>query len=107
MEITQYSVVLVNLDPALESKIKKTRLCVVVSPDEMNKYLNTIVLAPVTTTLKRYPTRVSIEHEGKKGAIAFDQILTADKARVLKVSGKLSKSEIKSCKDVFREIFID
>ena len=107
MEIIQYSIVLVNLDPTLGSEIKKTRPCVVISPDEMNKYLNTIVIAPMTTSLKRYPTRVAVEHEGRKGMIVIDQIRTVDKIRILKVSGKLTKSEIKACKDVIRETFVD
>lgn len=107
MEITQYSIVLVDLDPTLGSEIKKTRPCVIVSPDEMNKYLNTIVLAPMTTNFKRYPTRVVVEHDGKKGMIVIDQIRTVDKARILKVLGKLTKSEIKACKEVIRETFVD
>ena len=64
MELKQYMIVLVNLDPTIGSEIKKTRPCVIVSPDEMNKYLNTIVVAPMTTTLKKYPTRVLVEHNG-------------------------------------------
>jgi len=107
MEITQYSIVLVNLDPTLGSEIKKTRPCVVVSPDEMNKYLNTIVLAPMTTNLKKYPTRVAVEHDGMKGMIVIDQIRTVDKVRIQKVLGKITKSEIKACKDVIRETFVD
>ena len=107
MEIIQYSIVLVNLDPTLGSEIQKTRPCVVVSPDEMNKHLNTIVLAPMTTNLKRYPTRVAVELDGKKGMIVIDQIRTVDKVRILKVMGKLTKTEIKSCKEVIRETFVD
>lgn len=80
MDVEQYSIVLVNLDP-IGSEIKKTRPCVVISPNEMNKYLNTIVLAPMTTNLKRYPTRVPVQHSGKKGMIAVDQIRTIDKDR--------------------------
>jgi mRNA interferase MazF len=107
MEIMQYSIVLVNLDPTLGSEIKKTRPCVIVSPDEMNRYLNTIVLAPMTTNLKRYPTRVAVEYDGKKGMIVIDQIRTVDKVRILKVLDKLTKVEIKNCKDVIRETFVD
>jgi mRNA interferase MazF len=107
MEITQYSIVLVNLDPTLGSEIQKTRPCVVISPDEMNKHLNTIVLAPMTTNLKRYPTRFAVELDGKKGMIVIDQIRTVDKVRILKVLGKLAKTEIKSCKEVIRETFVD
>ncbi len=103
----QYSIVLVDLDPTLGSEIKKTRPCVVVSPDEMNKYLNTVVLAPMTTNLNRYPTRVVVEFDGKKGMIVIDQIRTVDKVRILKVLGKLTKTEIKACKEVIRETFVD
>ena len=73
----------------------------------MNKYLNTIVLAPIITNLKRYPTRVSVEQDGKKGMIVIDQIRTVDKVRILKVLGKLTKSEIKECKQVIKETFVD
>jgi len=107
MEIIQYSIVLVNLDPTLGSEIKKTRPCVIVSPDEMNKHLNTIVLAPMTTNLKRYPTRVEVDHDGKKGMIVIDQIRTVDKVRILKALGKLTKTEIKACKEVIKETFVD
>ena len=107
MEINQYSIVLVNLDPTLGSEIQKTRPCVIVSPDEMNKHLNTIVLAQMTTNLKQYPTRVPVEHDGKQGMIVLDQVRTVDKVRVLKVLGKLTKSEIKTCKDVIRETFVE
>ena len=98
---------MVDLDPTTGSEIKKTRPCVIVSPDEMNKYLNTIVLAPMTTNLKRYPTRAAVEHDGKKGMIVIDQIRTVDKIRILKVIGKLTKSEIKTCKNVIKETFVD
>ena len=107
MEIKQYSIVLVNLDPTTGSEIKKTRPCVIISPNEMNKYLNTIILAPMTSNLNQYPTRVKIEHDGRKGMIAIDQIRTVDKSRVLKILGKLSKIEIKTCKEVIKETFVD
>jgi mRNA interferase MazF len=107
MELKQYSIILVNLDPTLGSEIQKTRPCVIVSPNEMNKYLNTIVIVPMTTNLKEYPTRVAVSHEGKKGMIAIDQIRTVDKKRILRVFGKLNKTEIKLCKDIFKETFVD
>lgn len=107
MGIIQYKVVLVNLDPTIGSEIKKTRPCVIVSPDEMNKYLNTIVIAPMTTNLKNYPTRISIVHNKKKGKIAIDQIRTIDKKRIVKVFEKLTLSEIKNCKKVIKETFVD
>lgn len=106
MELDQYSIVLVNLDPTIGSEIKKTRPCAIISPNEMNKYLRTIVLAPMTTNLKEYPTRVKIIHNQKKGMIAIDQIRTVDKSRIIKVFEKLSNSEIKNCKKVLDETFV-
>jgi len=107
MDLNQYSIVLVNLDPTIGSEIKKVRPCVIVSPNEMNKYLNTIVLAPMTTNLKKYPTRVSVKHNGKKGMIAIDQIRTVDKVRIIRVFESLTKGEIEKCKDVIKETFVD
>jgi mRNA interferase MazF len=107
MELNQYSVVLVNLDPTMGSEIKKTRPCVIISPDEMNKFLRTIVIAPMTTTLKAYPTRVPVESNGKKGMIVIDQVRTIDKQRVLNVFDPLKQSEIDHCKEVLKETFVD
>ena len=107
MEINQYRIVLVNLDPTVGSEIRKTRPCVIISPNEMNKYLRTIVIAPLTTNLKKYPTRVSVEHHNKKGMIVIDQIRTVDKKRIIKTFDNLSKSEIKNCKGIIKETFVD
>ena len=107
MDLNQYAIVLVNLDPTIGSEIKKTRPCVIISPNEMNKYLNTIVLAPMTTSLKKYPTRVSVNHNGKKGMIAIDQIRTVDKTRIVKIFENLTNSEIEKCKAVIKETFVD
>ena len=107
MELKQYAIVLVNLDPTIGSEIKKTRPCVIVSPNEMNKYLNTIVLAPMTTNLKKYPTRVSVNHNEKKGMIAIDQIRTVDKTRIVRIFENLTNSEIEKCKAVIKETFVD
>lgn len=107
MELKQYSIVLVNLDPTIGSEIKKTRPCVIISPNEMNKYLNTIVLAPMTTNLKKYPTRISVKHNGKKEMIAIDQIRTVDKIRIIRVFENLTKSEIEKCKEIIKETFVD
>ncbi len=103
MEITQYAVVLVNLDPTVE----KTRPCVVISPNEMNKYLRTVVVAPMTTIENSYPTRVPVKHNGKKGMIAIDQIRTIDKKRVIKRFKDLSEKEIQACKEVIKETYVD
>jgi len=107
MEITQYQIILANLDPTIGSEIKKTRPCVVISPNEMNKYLQTIVIAPMTTSSKSYPTRVEIKHENKIGWIVLDQIRTIDKQRIIKDLGKLSKPEIKVVKAILKETYID
>ena len=107
MELVQYQIVLVNLDPTIGSGIKKTRPCVVISPNEMNKYLRTIVIAPMTTSSKKYPTRVEIKHDNKIGWIVLDQIRTIDKQRIIKQLGRLSKPEIKELKNIMRETYID
>jgi mRNA interferase MazF len=107
MEINQYQIILVNLDPTIGSEIKKTRPCVVISPNEMNKHLKTIVIAPMTTSSKNYPTRIEIKHDNKIGWIVLDQIRTIDKQRILKDLGRLTKPEIKELKSVMKETYID
>ena len=107
MEIKQYQIILVNLEPVIGSEINKTRPCVVISPDEMNNHLRTVVIAPMTTSSKNYPTRVEIKHEKKTGWIVVDQIRTIDKHRIIKSLGKLSRSEIMEVKSVLKETFID
>ncbi|RUA23666.1 MAG: type II toxin-antitoxin system PemK/MazF family toxin [Bacteroidetes bacterium] len=107
MELEQYQTVLVNLDPTIGSEIKKTRLCVIISPDEMNKYLRTIIIAPMATSSKRYPTRIEVKHDGKIGWIVVDQIRIIDKQRIIKILGSLSKPEVKELKSVIKETFVD
>jgi mRNA interferase MazF len=107
MEINQYQIILVNLDPTIGSEIKKTRPCVVISPNEMNKFLNTVVIAPMTTSSKNYPTRIEVNYDGKIGWIVLDQIRTIDKQRIIKDLGGLTKSEISELKSVLKETYID
>jgi mRNA interferase MazF len=107
MEIIQYQIVLVNLDPTIGHEIKKTRPCVVISPNEMNQYLKTIVIAPMTTSEKSYPSRIPVLHNGKMGMIALDQIRSVDKSRVQKLLGHLSTIEIESLKGLIKETFVD
>ena len=107
MEISQYQIILVNLDPTLGSEIKKTRPCVVISPNEMNKFLNTVVIAPMTASSKNYPTRIEVRHDNKIGWIVLDQIRTIDKQRIIKDLGRLTKSEINELKSVLKETYID
>lgn len=105
--MNQYEVVLVNLDPTIGSEIKKTRPCVVISPNEMNKYLNTIVIAPMTSSSKSYPTRIEMNSNNRKGWVVIDQIRTIDKERITKKIGKLTDSEILKIKSVIKETFVD
>lgn len=107
MELNQYQIVLVNLDPTIGSEIKKTRPCVIISPNEMNKYLRTIVISPMTTKSKKYPTRIEVKHDNKIGWIVLDQIRTIDKQRIVKSLGRLSKPEIKELKSILKETYID
>lgn len=107
MDLKQYQIVLVNLDPTVGSEIKKTRPCVIISPNEMNKFLQTIVVAPMTSSSKTYPTRIEINHDNKKGWIVLDQIRTVDRQRITKVLGNLTEKEIRKVKEVLKETFVD
>lgn len=107
MEIRQYQIILVNLEPTVGSEINKTIPCVVISPDEMNNHLRTVVIAPMTTSSRNYPTRFEIKHDNKIGWIVLDQIRTIDKQRILKDLGKLSRPEIKEVKAILKETFVD
>lgn len=103
----QYDLVLVNLAPAIGSEIRKTRLCVVISPDEMNKNLRTVVIAPDTSSEKRYPTRTLIDQEQVKGMVALDQVRTIDKQRIIKTMGRLEWDSIKKVKEIIKETYVD
>ncbi|HXK00214.1 MAG TPA: type II toxin-antitoxin system PemK/MazF family toxin [Gelidibacter sp.] len=106
MEINQYEIVLVNLDPTIGSEMKKTRPCVVISPNEMNKYLQTIVIAPFTSSSKPYPTRVEIKQAKTKGWIVLDQIRTVDRIRIIKKLGHLTTKEIETVKTILMETYV-
>ena len=107
MELTQYEIVLVNLDPTIGSEMQKTRPAVILSPNEMNKYLNTVVIAPMTSSSKSYPTRVEVNHNKTKGWIVLDQIRTIDRQRISKKLDKLTDKDIKKVKNILKETFID
>ncbi len=107
MDLKQYQIILVNLDPTIGSEMKKTRPCVIISPDEMNNYIETIVVAPMTSSSKNYPTRVEIKHNKTKGWVVIDQIRTIDKKRVIKIFGFLSDKEITNVKSTIKETFVD
>ena len=87
------------------SEMKKTRPCVIISPNEMNRYLQTIVIAPMTNS-KSYPTRVPVKHNRKKGWVVLDQIRTIDRIRIVKVLDNLREKEIENLKDVIHETYV-
>ena len=103
----RFDIFLVRLDPTVGTEIQETRPCVVVSPDQINPYLSTVIVAPMTTGSRNYPMRVSCQFDGKKGRIVLDQIRTVDKARLIKKLGTLSKSERKRVLRVLAEMFAE
>jgi mRNA interferase MazF len=105
--LEQYQIVVVNLDPTVGSEIRKTRPCVIVSPDEMNDVLKTVVIAPITSQTRNYPSRVEFNFEGAQNWIVLDQIRTIDKSRVLKVIDYLPKKSIFQVKNVIKVMFVD
>ena len=107
MDLKQYQIVLVNLDPTIGSEIKKTRPCVIISPNEMNKYLNTVIIAPMTSQSKKYPTRIEVKHYNKKGWIVLDQIRTIDNQRIYKILNHLTTEEIEKVKNTIKELLVD
>jgi mRNA interferase MazF len=104
MEIKQYAVHWINLDPTLGSEVSKTRPCVILSPDEMNRYIKTVIIAPLTHTIKSYPSRVVCEINGEKGSIMLDQIRTVDKLRIGGLICKLAVSEVNEVKFVINQM---
>ena len=91
VNVSRFDIYYVNLDPTIGSEIKKTRPCVVISPNEMNHNIRTVIIAPLTSKLRNYPTRVPCRVEGKQGQIVIDQIRTVDKVRLVKKIGTLNK----------------
>ena len=107
MEISQYSIYLVNLDPTIGHEIKKTRPCLIISPDEMNQNIKTVIIAPMTTKSRKYPTRVPVTVQNKKGWIVLDQIRTIDNQRLIKKIGKIKHETIKEVRNIIKEILDD
>ena len=103
--VNRGEVYLVNLDPTIGSKVQKTRPYVVVSPDEMNQYIRTIVIAPMTTKPRNYKSRVAINFDDKQGQIMLDQIKTIYKKRLITKLGILSVKELKAVLSVLQEMF--
>ena len=105
--VKRFDIFLVNLDPTLGSEIQKTRPCVVISPDEMNRHVATVIVAPMTTKGREYPTRVACQFQGKDGQIVLDQIRTMDKTRLVKILGEISLDEQKTVLDTLAEMFAE
>jgi mRNA interferase MazF len=106
MEIKQYEVYWVNLDPTVGKEMKKTRPCVVLSPDEMNKFIGTVIIAPLTSTVRNYPSRVKYALQNKQSMIALDQIKTVDKVRLQKKISPLDKATILLVKRVLEDMLV-
>ena len=107
MEIRQYHVYLVNLDPTIGHEIKKTRPCLIISPDEMNDNIQTVIIAPMTTKSHKYPTRVQLTFQNKKGWVVLDQIRTIDNKRIIQKIGIVNNKTIIEIKKVLKEMLVD
>jgi len=107
MVVKRFDVFLVNLNPTVGSEIQKTRPCVVISPDEMNRHITTVIIAPMTTKGKQYPTRIACQFQGKNGQIVLDQIRTVDKNRLVKKLGRISQDEQKMLLATLAEMFAE
>ena len=105
MGVSRFDVFLVNLDPTVGGEIRKSRQCVVVSPDEMNRHVRTVVVAPLTTAGHRYPSRAPVRFASRDGQVVVDQLRTVDKARLAKRLGALDEREAAAVLDVLREFF--
>ena len=102
----RFDVYLVNLDPTQGREIKKTRPATIISPDEMNDHISTVIIAPMTTKGRDYPTRVSCIFQGKQGQIILDQIRTVDKSRLVKHLGKINRSTAEEALGILQEMFL-
>ena len=103
--VRRYDICLVSLDPTQGSEIRKARPCVVISPDEMNRHIRTVIIAPMTSTRRDYPSRVNVTFQRKKGQVALDQIRTVDKSRLVRRLGVLPDARAREVADVLREMF--
>ena len=106
MELKQYHVYLVNLDPTIGHEIQKTRPCLIISPDEMNRHLQTVMIAPMTTKSHNYPSRVSLAFTGKQAWIVLDQIRAVDRRRLVKELGKITALQTQKVKSTLKEMLV-
>lgn len=107
MVAERFDVYLVNLDPTVGSEIQKTRPCLIISPDEMNRYIATVIVAPMTTKGRMYPTRVVCQFGGKDGHIVLDQIRTVDKVRLVRWLGRIAADTQAQVLAVLAELFAE
>ena len=107
MVVNQYEVFLIDLDPTRGHEMRKTRPCLVVSPNEINRAIGTVIIAPMTTKSRDYPTRVRLRFQGKQGWVVLDQVRTIDKTRLVKKLGKITDGEIEQVKEILREMLVD
>jgi mRNA interferase MazF len=105
--VRRFDVYLVSLDPTTGTEIKNMRPCVIISPDEMNRHIATVIVAPMTTKGRSYPSRVSCQFEGKDGQIVLDQIRTVDKVRLAKRLGRVDRPTQRAVLDVLAEMFAE
>ena len=105
VEAKRFDVFLVSLDPTVGSEIKKTRPCVIISPNEMNRYIRTVIIAPMTSKGNEYPSRISLTFQGKKGQVVLDQIRTVDKIRLVKKLGSLTEATSRAVSNLLTEMF--
>ncbi len=107
MVVKRFNVYLVSLDPTVGSEIQKTRPCLIVSPDESNRHLATVITAPMTSSGRSFPTRIACQFGGKTGLIVLDQLRTVDKTRLLKRLGRITASEQKATLTGLTEMFAE
>ncbi len=107
MVIERFDVYLVNLDPTVGSEIKKTRPCLVISPDEMNRWIRTVIVAPMMTKGRAYPTRAACQFQGKQGQVVLDQIHTVDKARLVRKLGQVEDAAQRQVRAALAEMFAE
>ena len=105
MVIKRFDVYLVILDPAVGSEIQKTRPCLIVSPDEMNRHIGTVIVAPMTTKGRSFPTRVACTFHGKEGQVVLDQIRTVDKSRLARKLGQIDDESQRDVLSILNEMF--
>ena len=105
MVANRFDVFLISLDPTRGSEIRKTRPCLIISPDEMNDHIGAVIVAPMTSKGRPYPSRVPCTFQGKRGQVVLDQIRTVDKTRLVRRLGSISTSVRHKVLDVLQEMF--